>query len=144
MIIIVISITLYSFMVFKGQKPFPKRQILHFSKLKKFVNSSNFDEKCRKVIQIGRKRWKNVKLLITSNFSFSQSVFKRLVLQTPKKQGLIGKLLRFTRMRETQITASSRSITSFMPLKHRRGMMASFYLKIMFFFTPGIMFIITR
>ena len=27
------------------------------------------------------------KVIITSNFSFSQSVFKRLVLQTPKKQG---------------------------------------------------------
>ena len=39
----------------------------------------------------------------TSNFSFTQSVFKRLVLQTPKKQGLIGRPLRFTRMREQQI-----------------------------------------
>ena len=31
------------------------------------------------------------KLLITSNFSFSHSVFKRLVLQTRKNQGLVGK-----------------------------------------------------
>ena len=31
------------------------------------------------------------KLLITSNFSFSHSVFKRLVLQTRKNQGLFGK-----------------------------------------------------
>ena len=31
------------------------------------------------------------KLLITSNFSFSHSVFKGFVLQTCKNQGLFGK-----------------------------------------------------
>ena len=31
------------------------------------------------------------KLLVTSNFSFSRRVFKRLVLQTCKNQGLFGK-----------------------------------------------------
>ena len=31
------------------------------------------------------------KLLITNNFSFSHSVFKRLILQTRKNQGLFGK-----------------------------------------------------
>ena len=31
------------------------------------------------------------KLLVTSNFSFSHSVFKRLVLQTGKNHGLFGK-----------------------------------------------------
>ena len=30
-------------------------------------------------------------LLVTNNFSFSHSVFKRLVLQTCKNQGLFGK-----------------------------------------------------
>ena len=30
-------------------------------------------------------------ILATSNFSFSQSVFKRLVLQTLKNQGMFGK-----------------------------------------------------
>ena len=30
-------------------------------------------------------------MLVTSNFSFSQSVFKRHVLQTRKNQGLFGK-----------------------------------------------------
>ena len=35
--------------------------------------------------------WEKEKLLITSNFSFSHSVFKRLVLQTHKNQGLFGK-----------------------------------------------------
>ena len=31
------------------------------------------------------------KLLVMSNFSFSHSVFKRIVLQTRKTQGLFGK-----------------------------------------------------
>ena len=35
--------------------------------------------------------WKKEKLLVMSNFSFSQSVFKRLVLQTRKNLGLFGK-----------------------------------------------------
>ena len=45
----------------------------------------------QKVLQIGRKHWEKEKLLITSNFSFSNSVFKRLVLQTHINQGLFGK-----------------------------------------------------
>ena len=35
--------------------------------------------------------WEKVKLLIMSNFSFSLGVFKRLVQQTRKNQGLFGK-----------------------------------------------------
>ena len=38
--------------------------------------------------------WKKKKLLVASNFSFSHSVFKRLVLQTRKNQDLFGKELR--------------------------------------------------
>ena len=38
--------------------------------------------------------WEKEKLLITSNFSFSCIVFKKLVLQTHKRQGLFGKGLR--------------------------------------------------
>ena len=41
-------------------------------------------------ITVGKKE----KLLVTSNFSFSHSVFKRHVLQTRKNQGLFGKGLR--------------------------------------------------
>ena len=33
--------------------------------------------------------WVKEKLLVTSNFSFSHSVFKRHVLQASKKQGLV-------------------------------------------------------
>ena len=35
--------------------------------------------------------WEKEKLLVTSNFSFSHSVFKRLALQIRKNQGLFGK-----------------------------------------------------
>ena len=35
--------------------------------------------------------WEKEKSLVTSNFSFSHSVFKRLVQQTRKNQGLFGK-----------------------------------------------------
>ena len=38
--------------------------------------------------------WEKEKLLVMSNFSFSLSVFKRLVLQTRKNQGLFGKGLK--------------------------------------------------
>ena len=35
--------------------------------------------------------WEKEKLLIISNISFCHSVYKRLVLQTRKNQGLFGK-----------------------------------------------------
>ena len=47
--------------------------------------------KWQKVFQMDRKHWGKKKLLVTSNFSFSHCVFKRLVLQTCKNQGLFGK-----------------------------------------------------
>ena len=37
------------------------------------------------------KNWEKEKLLFTSKFSFSHSIFKSLVLQTSKKDGLFGK-----------------------------------------------------
>ena len=38
--------------------------------------------------------WEKEKLLVTGNFSFSRSVFKRPVLQAHKNQGLFGKGLK--------------------------------------------------
>ena len=38
--------------------------------------------------------WDKKKLLVMSNFSFSHSVFKRLVVQTHKNKGLFGKGLK--------------------------------------------------
>ena len=46
------------------------------------------------VLQMGKKRWEKEKLLVRSNFSFPHIVFKRLVLQTRKNQGLFGKGLK--------------------------------------------------
>ena len=42
--------------------------------------------------------WEKEKLLVTSNFSFSHSVFKRLVLQTRKNQGLSDNGLTLSQM----------------------------------------------
>ena len=62
--------------------------------LKEFeADKFKFDENGRKFTQTGRKHWEKEKLLVMSNFSFSQSAFKRLVLQTRKNQGLFGKEL---------------------------------------------------
>ena len=46
--------------------------------------------KWQKVIQTGRKHWEKEKLLVTSNFSFSHSVFERLVSQGRQKVSLCG------------------------------------------------------
>ena len=67
---------------------------LSIPKLKSFAgNNFKFDE------NVGEfsKRVENTMgrtMLITSNFFFSQSVFKRHVLQTCKKKGLFGRVLR--------------------------------------------------
>ena len=48
--------------------------------------------KMAKCLPNGKKTlWEKEKLLITSNFSFPHSVLKRLVLETCKNQGLVGK-----------------------------------------------------
>ena len=64
--------------------------ILDSSKLKHFADDNfKFDENGR-VIQTGRKHWEKEKLLFMSNFSFSHSVFKRLVSQGRQKVSLCG------------------------------------------------------
>ena len=51
--------------------------------------------KMAEVLQKGRKHCgKKEQLLVKSNFFFSHSVFKRLVLQTYKSKGLFGKGLK--------------------------------------------------
>ena len=70
---------------------FPKRQILEPSKLKEFAaDNFKFDENGRKFSKWVKNTGKKEKLLIMSSFSFSYSVFTRLVLQTRKNQGLSG------------------------------------------------------
>ena len=72
--------------------PITRRQILDSSKLKEFADDNfKFDENGSKL----SKRVENTvgkveKLLVTSNFSFSHSVFKRLVSQGCQKVSLCG------------------------------------------------------
>ena len=64
-----------------------KNKILNPSKLLAFAdNNFEFDKNGRK-----KTPWEKEKLLVMSNFSFSQSVFKILVLQTRKNKRLFGK-----------------------------------------------------
>ena len=82
-------------MKFYKPEPFPKQQILNSSKMKEFADDNfKFDENGRKSIQMGLKTLREKEKLLglaTSNFSLSRSVFKRLVLQTRKNQGLFEK-----------------------------------------------------
>ena len=69
--------------------PFPNNKS---SKLKEFADHNiKFAENGRKFSERIETLWEKKKLLVTSNFSFSHSVFKRPVLQTGKNQGLFEK-----------------------------------------------------
>ena len=64
--------------------PITRRQILDSSKIKEFADDNfKFDEN-------GRKLSKRVENTVTSNFSFSHSIFKRLVSQGLQKLSLCG------------------------------------------------------
>ena len=73
-------------------KPITRLQILDSSKLKKFADVNfKFDENGRKLSKWEKKTlWEKEKLLVTSNFSFSHRVFKRLVSQGRQKVSLCG------------------------------------------------------
>ena len=72
--------------------PLPNIRILDCSKLKEFANdNSKFVEYDGKFSKRTENTVGKGELLITSIFSFSCSVFKRLVLQTHINQGLFGK-----------------------------------------------------
>ena len=63
---------------------------------------------------MGRKHCGKEKLLIMSNFSFSHSVFKRLLVQTHKNQGLFGKGLIFTTKCQAITTPRKKPFGNFM------------------------------
>ena len=70
----------------------PQQQILDSSKLKEFADDNfKFDENGRKLSKRVKALWEKEKLLVMSNFSFSHSVFKRLVSQGCQKMSLCGK-----------------------------------------------------
>ena len=67
--------------------------------------------------------WEMEKLLATSNFPFSQSVFIRLVLQTRKKQGLFGKrfkLQNLAKAKSVMTLVSQTSVLLFFPRKTQK------------------------
>ena len=72
----------------------PFRQILDCSNLEQFADDNfKFMQMAQSTPKGYEALWEKEKLLVKSNFSFSHSVFKRLELQTRKKQGLFGKRL---------------------------------------------------
>ena len=74
-----------------GFKAFPKGQNLDSSKLKEFaVDNSKFDEDGAKFSEKVNNTVEKGEIARSSNFFFSHSVFKRLVLQTRRNQGLFG------------------------------------------------------
>ena len=67
----------------------------HFQAEESADDNFRFDENGQRFPKGKKTLWEKEKLLITSNFSISLSVFKRLVLQTRKNQGLFGKGLMY-------------------------------------------------
>ena len=71
-----------------GFNQITRRQILDSSKLKEFADDNfKLDEKLSKRVKT---LWEKEKLLFTSNFSFSHSVFRNLVSQGRQKVPLCG------------------------------------------------------
>ena len=65
------------------------------SNSKEFADDNfKFDENGGEYFKRVETVWEKEKLLVTSNLSFSYTVFKRLVLQTSKNKGLFGKELK--------------------------------------------------
>ena len=79
--------------------PITRRQISDWSKLKQSADDSfEFDENTRKFSKRVETLWVKKKLLVTSNFSFTHSVFKRLVSQRRQKVSLCGNWLSYDDM----------------------------------------------
>ena len=82
-------------MPFHYFQPITRRQILDSSKLKEFADHNfKFHENGRKLSKRLENLWEKEKLLFTNNFSFSHSIFKRLVSQGHSKASLCGNGLR--------------------------------------------------
>ena len=73
-------------------KPFPKRQILDSSKLKEFADHNfKFDENGRKVFKWVENTVGKEEIAHYEQFLLFPQCFQRMILQTPKNQGLFGK-----------------------------------------------------
>ena len=77
------------------KEPFPKRQVLDSSILKEFADDNlKFDENGGKFSKKVETLCEKDRLLVTSNFSFSHSVFKKLVQQIRRNKDMDGKRLK--------------------------------------------------
>ena len=75
--------------------PLPEDKFLDSSKLKELADDNfKFEENGRKLSKQVENTVEKEKLLVTRNFSFSHSVFKRLVSQRRQKVSLCGNGLR--------------------------------------------------
>ena len=82
---------------FVSNKVIPKRLIFYSYKFKASADdNSTRDENGRKFSKQVENTVEKEQLLVTSDFSFSHSVFRRLVQLTCKNQGLFGKGLIWT------------------------------------------------
>ena len=79
---------------------------------------------------MGRKHWEKEKLLITSNFSFSHIVFKRIVMQTHKNQnrGLFGKGSIWTSIKCFQVQRSHNMYFDFASFKEDLELKSDYFL----------------
>ena len=69
--------------------------MLDTSKAKDFADDNfEYDKDGRKLSKRVENTLGKEKLFVTSNFCFSHSVFKRLLLQTRKNKGLFGRVLK--------------------------------------------------
>ena len=77
--------------IYPWLNPFPNDKFYTLSNWKSLQTISDLMEMAEN-FPIGWKTlWEKEKLLVTSNFSFSHSVFRRLIPQTHENQGLLGK-----------------------------------------------------
>ena len=81
--------------------------------------------------------WEKVKLLVTSNFTFSHSVFKRLVLQTRKNQGLFGKELTLSQTSPGFLRVCSASLLKTLWVKEKLLVMSNFSFSYCVFYPFG-------
>ena len=83
----------------KTSEPITRRQILDSSKLNEFADDNfKFDKNGRRLSKQVENTVEKEKLLVTGNFSFSNSVFKRLISQGRQKVSLCGNGLNLYQM----------------------------------------------
>ena len=86
-----LHLTAFAIIAEKKINPFPYNKFFTVPSSEFADNNLKFDKNGTKFTNGKKTLWENKKLLIMSNFSFSHSVFERLVLQKCKKMARLGK-----------------------------------------------------